>query len=311
MSKQWHGRGGRRRVGQGWRGLTPEDIEYEPAFEQPNTFEDRPLPNDLPFLGIIIARFSFPNDLCLKPRVHPMLVWGRYYDDEGQLRAIDCFPLERVPKRIYPDFFFLPPEECHRLGAVHGTGIKTNKCYYIRNTAANVVRVTGAQLDEKFVPDIIIRRTQSMLYAKFSDQDAGCFQPLDGFTRQGLTFPNVKIEDLINDTFSPEVADAPLKKQRQDLPYLSLTDIKAICAIARNYVAFCKHHKVDIVYPPAGTWLYPQWPSTFMNFEQGANARSPFHRYGWDGLPLPTSCTPSEQNALLGSRPAVPQGPAA
>ncbi|MCK6417497.1 MAG: hypothetical protein L6Q57_00980 [Alphaproteobacteria bacterium] len=208
---------------------------------------------DLPFLGVVKAFINI-GDRKVKCG---FLIWGRYYDEGGNLRAIDCFKVHQK-SLSYPSEMLLPPD------LVPGAqSVDTGVCYYL-SIGDIIPPAKFISLDPKYTPDLVIRRAGSVAFDFKNQQDAGRFKQENSFMRLGIQFPHeltTTNPGRRSSTFLPELNTAITHIEWPNPP-LTPEEIKNICELG---VATKMKHIEDgtrVVYPPTGT--YPNWPEDLL-----------------------------------------------
>ena len=170
---------------------------FENSLFDPNASS---LEDEIPILQVITARINTGP-------AHKMIVWGRYYDDDGALKAVDAMQLTSRADKLYPSDCFLESNtDIHK--TIHKSKIAridskldTASLYYIPNNPDLIVNHERA-LDKLYIPDILLRRAHALLYSKII-QKACIPEDEQPYARLGIVFDRCNVNDINNEIYTP------------------------------------------------------------------------------------------------------------
>lgn len=283
-------KGKKRRRGQsGNGGYTPSwdstrntaelDTLIQRTFDRALHGDQTALPANISFLQRVWANVNFVSRQPTNPnsRRRPYLVWGRYFDEHGDLKAVDCIRSATQFAKLYPSDFKVDAEPLKKLTqADTEVLLGFGNIFYFKNILDVFDKNTGGIVDLSLLPDFILRRVTGILYSR-ENPDTGQYILDQSLTRIGLVFNNVSFRENQAGLLAPEAPDAPFK-QKPLIPVqrdrngeitftLSQKEIDRICRIARNYAQYCRSQNLPIKWPYPG--IYRRWPEEFLQFEHG------------------------------------------
>ncbi len=213
------------------------------------------------------------------PNFQPVLIFGIYRDEGGQVVALDIFPSSDANRELFAGEFMVTSGEVAEKAGMRRVPSKigTHNIY----TVGNVQEREGGRIlppsnpmprmEEDLFPDLIMRRAQSLLFRAdskwFLDTD---LDPM--WKREGLYFHEVTRRNIKSGRPSPDTASF------DDGPVCHIPQAEGQ-HFQRGRVGFFCDYMIGLNLRVGQMHRYPE-PGTWQDWKQARRARLPIYTHG-------------------------------